>query len=191
MMCPQMTLPRVVLLLCLLLCPVQPQAADRNPEWAVPVASAGVPNLFRVTPEIYRSAQPEAADMKALEQMGIRTVISLRAFHGDRDKARGTKLALIAIPINTWDIDDKEVVLALRALREAQKPVLVHCQHGADRTGLIMAMYRMTEQGWSREQALDELQNGGYGFHPMWVNIIQYLRRVDVERIGAGATAPR
>jgi len=195
MMCPQIAPIRVwpLLFLCLfLLCPFQVRAAtERNPEWAVPVVSPNVPNLFRVTPGIYRSAQPEAADMKALEQMGIRTVISLRNFHGDVEKAKGTKLVLVSIPMNTWDIDDGAVIQALRALHDAQKPVLVHCQHGADRTGLIMAMYRMTEQGWSREKALDELQNGGYGFHPMWRNIIEYLRKVDVERIRAEVKAGR
>jgi uncharacterized protein (TIGR01244 family) len=187
MICPQSLPFRVFSFLFLfLLCLFQAQAAvGRNAEWAVPIASPSVPNLFRVTPDIYRSAQPEAADMKALEQMGIRTVISLRGFHGDREKAKGTKLVLISIPIHTWDIDDDEVIQALRALRDAEKPVLLHCQHGADRTGLIMAMYRMTEQGWSREKALDELQNGGYGFHPMWQNIIEYLRKIDVERIRA------
>ena len=195
MICPQIASARVwpLLFLCLfLLCPFQARAAtERNPEWAVPVILPGVPNLFRVTPDIYRSAQPDAADMKALEQMGIRTVISLRNFHGDVEKAKGTKLVLVSIPMNTWDIDDGAVIQALRALHDAQKPVLVHCQHGADRTGLIRAMYRMTEQGWSREKALDELQNGGYGFHPMWQNIIEYLQKVDVERIRAEVKAGR
>ena len=191
MIYPQSAPFRVLPFLCLFLfCLFQaPAAMGRNPDWAVPVTSPAVPNLFRVTPDIYRSAQPETADMQALERMGIRTVISLRGFHGDAEKAKGTKLILVSIPINTWDIDDDKVILALRALRDADKPVLVHCQHGADRTGLIMAMYHMIEQGWSREKALDELQNGGYGFHPMWVNIVEYLRKVDVERIRATVKA--
>ena len=62
-------------------------------------------------------------------------------------------------------------------------PYLVHCQHGADRTGTMVAMYRMVIQGWSREKAVDELVNGGYGFHPMWKNILEYLQNVNVEKI--------
>lgn len=61
--------------------------------------------------------------------------------------------------------------------------MLIHCQHGADRTGLVSALYRMVYQGWTREQALDELQHGGYGFHPIWQNITNYLKNVDVERL--------
>ena len=41
----------------------------------------------------------------------------------------------------------------------------------------------MVYQGWSKEQALDELQHGGYGFHAIWQNITRYLQRVDIERL--------
>lgn len=44
-------------------------------------------------------------------------------------------------------------------------------------------MYRMLYQGWSREEAIDELKNGGYGFHSMWKNIVDYLESVDVEKV--------
>ncbi|HET8706279.1 MAG TPA: hypothetical protein VFM46_08265, partial [Pseudomonadales bacterium] len=54
------------------------------------------------------------------------------------------------------------------------------CQHGADRTGVMSAMYRMVEQGWSKQEALDEMINGGYGFHPLWSNIIDYIKQVDI-----------
>ena len=59
-------------------------------------------------------------------------------------------------------------------------PVLVHCHHGADRTGLIIALYRLLSQGWSREAAIDELIHGGYGFHPIWANIPRYLQSADL-----------
>jgi protein tyrosine/serine phosphatase len=96
------------------------------------------------------------------------------------------------IGINTWDINDNNVILALRTLRSAQQqgPVLLHCQHGADRTGLITAMYRILYQSWTKEQALEELTQGGYGYHSMWKNIPDYLRRVDVEKIRQGVNLP-
>ena len=172
------------LFLALLLCSASfAAAADRPAAWAEPVVSPGVSNLHKVTDDLYRSAQPDTADMKALEAMGIRTVISLRALHSDDDEARGTSLILRRIPINTWSISVDEVVAALRMVRESEKPVLLHCQHGADRTGLVMAVYRVAEQGWSREEAMDEMLNGGYGFHSIWKNIPVFLQNADIDVI--------
>ena len=46
-------------------------------------------------------------------------------------------------------------------------------------------MYRMLYQGWPREKAIDELKNGGYGYHAVWKNIESYLKRVDVAALRA------
>ena len=71
-------------------------------------------------------------------------------------------------------------------LRDAHKgPFLIHCKHGADRTGLMSAMFRIVEQGWSKEAAIREMVNGGYGYHRVWGNIVRYIEQVDVERIRA------
>ena len=67
--------------------------------------------------------------------------------------------------------------------RPENGPFLIHCQHGADRTGLMSAMYRIIEQGWTKEAAIREMIEGGYGYHPMWRNIIRYIEQVDVEKI--------
>lgn len=87
--------------------------------------------------------------------------------------------------MNTWHIEDEDIIAALRAIRNAEKlgPVLLHCQHGADRTGVVTAMYRIVFQKWSKEKALDELQSGGFGYHAIWANIPRYLRTVDVDKI--------
>ncbi|KVL14370.1 dual specificity protein phosphatase family protein [Burkholderia cepacia] len=173
---------------------VQPAHADpasevsarpRPIKWAQGVTDAHVNNLHRITPTLYRSAQLSRADVPELQKLGIRKVISFRSFHADDSILAGTQIKMQRIRINTWDIRDEDMVAALKALRTADQdgPVLIHCQHGADRTGLVSALYRMVYQGWTREQALDELQHGGYGFHPIWQNITNYLKRVDVERL--------
>ncbi len=156
----------------------------RPAEWAVPV-EAQTPNLFRVTPNFYRSAQLKKENVPELESFGIKNVVSLRAFHSDKDLFKKTAIKTHRIKIYTWAIGDDEIVAALKAIRAAEKegPVLLHCQHGADRTGLVTAMYRVVYQGWDKEKALDELQNGGYGYHALWKNIPPYLRGVDVEKI--------
>ena len=119
-------------------------------------------------------------------------MVSLRSFNDDEKIFRGSGLALVRIPINTWNINDAQVADALRAIREAQKagPVLLHCLHGADRTGVISALYRMTEQGWRKDDARSEMFDGGYGYHTLWRNIPAYLRKVDPAAIQAAAAGP-
>lgn len=158
---------------------------DRPTQWAQSVPGVTVENLHRVTPVFYRSAQFSQDDVAQLQKLGIKTVISFRAFNSDDKILMGSGIAIARIPINTWDIDDEEVVQALKALRQAEQegPFLIHCQHGADRTGLISALYRVLYQGWSKEQALDEMKEGGYGFHSVWRNIPRYMNDVDIDAL--------
>jgi protein tyrosine/serine phosphatase len=154
----------------------------RPATWASPVALEGAPNLHRVTPDFYRSAQPSSEGFKALaKDPGIKTVVSLRAFNSDQNLAQGTGLNLIRIKIHTWHIETEDVVTALSEVRKAEAtgPVLLHCQHGADRTGLITALYRVLYQNWSKDAALDEMQRGNFGYHAVWGNIPRYVRRID------------
>lgn len=165
----------------------------RPAHWAEPIELEGVPNLHRITPMLYRSEQPTALGMRNLEKMGIRTVINLRAFNDDESEVRGTNLRTERTKILTWRVDDKHVIEVMSMLKQAENgPFLIHCQHGADRTGLMSAMYRMLEQNWSPEDALAELTDGGYGYHSMWRNIKRYVRSADVgklrEAIGGSST---
>lgn len=161
---------------------VEPRAAERPPEWAQPVALEGVPNLHRVTPFLYRSAQPSKAGMANLQTLGVKTVIDLRAYHSDAKLLKGTTLAALDLDVKTWRVKDADVVTVLQALRRRENgPFLIHCQHGADRTGLMSAMFRVVEQGWSKAAALRELREGGYGYHAVWKNIVRYIERVDVD----------
>ena len=158
------------------------EAPARNERWAQPIALDGVPNLHRLTPTLYRSEQPTALGFRNLEKMGIRTVINLRAFNSDDDEVRGTSLRTERVKILTWDVDDDHVIDVMRMLQKTENgPFLIHCQHGADRTGVMSAMYRMVEQHWSAEDALAELVDGGYGYHSIWRNIKRYVRSADVD----------
>ena len=160
--------------------PIPAAAAVRPVQWAEPVEMEGVSNLHRISPTLYRSEQPTALGMKNLERLGIRTIINLRAFNDDKDEVKGTSLRTERVKILTWRIDDKHVIEVMRMLKNSENgPFLIHCQHGADRTGLMSAMYRVLEQGWTPEDALTELIDGGYGYHSMWKNIVRYVRSVD------------
>jgi len=166
------------------------EAPARNERWAQPIALDGVPNLHRLTPTLYRSEQPTALGFQNLEKMGIRTVINLRAFNSDDDEVRGTSLRTERVKILTWDVDDDHVIDVMRMLQKTENgPFLIHCQHGADRTGLMSAMYRVLEQGWTVDDAVAELTGGGYGYHAMWKNILRYVRSADVDKLRAAIAA--
>lgn len=161
-------------------------AEQRNKDWATLIHEPG--NLYSVTPTFFRSALLRKDDVRRLQALGIKTVVSLRAFHNDEKVLKGSGIKPVSVPINTWDISDDKIIQALRAIRAAEQhgPVLLHCQHGADRTGLVTAMYRILYQGRSKEDALREMKEGGYGYHSVWKNIESYLRKVDVEAVRAG-----
>ncbi|MES9992145.1 MAG: tyrosine-protein phosphatase [Candidatus Thiodiazotropha sp.] len=168
-------------------------------EWAQPMLGSELANFYRLSNEVYRSKQPDDEDMSALEAMGMRAILNLREHHSDEDEARGNRLKLYRVPVNAGDIDDDFVVQALQVIAESEKPILIHCWHGSDRTGVVAAMYRMVFQEWTREQAIDELVNGGYGYHAnFYPNIERYLQTVDItaikQKVGVGldtATAIR
>ena len=159
--------------------------ATTGADFGAPIAISqeGVNNLYQITALIYRSAQPSAKGMQSLEAMGIDTVLNLRSFHRDDALLQDTRLHAIRIPLHAWDVDEDEedkLIAALQLLNNTKTPILVHCQHGSDRTGTIIALYRMVIQNWSKEQAIAEMIQPKFGFHGVWKNIIRYLNRVDV-----------
>lgn len=167
------------------------QAAERNPTWAAKVEQPGLPNLHRVAPDLYRSAQPTAAGLQAAEKLGIKTVVCLRAFHSDADEAKATKLKIERIHFNTWHPEDEDVVRFLKVItKPGNGPFLVHCQHGADRTGTMIAIYRIAVQGWKKDDAISEMTGGGYGYHTIWSNLIRYLKALDIDALKKQAGMP-
>ncbi len=156
--------------------------------WAVPMDRPGLPNLHRVSPGLYRGAQPTAEGMRELRKLGVRTVVNLRSFHSDRHEIGDTGLAYEHIFMKAWHPEDEDVVRFLQIVTDRDRtPVFVHCQHGADRTGTMCAVYRMVVQGWTREEALSEMTNGGFGFHEGWQNLLDYMDGLDVERLSRQA----
>ena len=159
-------------------------AAERSTNWATRVEQAGLPNLFRVSTNLYRCAQPTAEGLKAAEKLGIKTVISLRAFHSDKDEVESTKLRTERIRFNTWHPEDEDVIRFLKLVSNTNNgPYLIHCLHGADRTGTMIAIHRMAFEGWTKQEAIKEMTDGGFGYHTVWRNLIKYLNELDVEKL--------
>jgi protein tyrosine/serine phosphatase len=174
------------LLMCIVITAAAPAAAEhsgRPAEWATPVASEHLKNFYRLDDKVYRSAQPDRKGFQELQNLGIRNVLSFRDHHSDKDEAKGTTVRLYRIKMEAGEIRDEQVAEALKIIRTADGPVLIHCWHGSDRTGLISAMYRILYQDWSKDAAIDELMKGGYGYHAMYKNIPEYIRKVDILNI--------
>jgi protein tyrosine/serine phosphatase len=157
---------------------------QRDPRWASAIELRGVKNFFRVSDDLYRGAQPTEEGFRGLEKLGIKTVINLRALHSDEKKLRGRNLSYARIRFAIWHPEHEDVVRFLKIVTDpARTPVFVHCQRGADRTGMIVAIYRICVQGWSKADAIEEMTRGGYGFASTWRHLVRYIRKFDVERL--------
>ncbi len=160
------------------------QPSKRPVNWAEPIELQGVPNLHRVSPCLYRSAQPSAEGMENLRKLGIHTVVNLRSFHSDREEIGADGLGYISIPMKAWHPEWEDAVRFLRVATDTSlAPVLVHCQHGADRTGTMVAVYRAAVQGWTKEAALREMTEGGFGYHRVWRDLPRWFRKLDLNRL--------
>jgi tyrosine-protein phosphatase SIW14 len=165
-------------------CALNRVESTRPVQWATPVQLRGAANLYKVTDCLYRSEQPTEEGMKNLERLGIKTIINLRPLYSDSDEIKGTGLLVEELSVKAWHIEDEDVVRVLRIIRKRENgPFLIHCSYGADRVGVMIAMFRVVEQGWTKEEAIQEMVKGGYGFHWLWFRIPGYVKHADVERI--------
>lgn len=165
-------------------CSVYPPAEHRPSTWAAPAEAEGVPHLYKVSDVLYRGGQPTEAGMRALKNMGIKTVINLRLFHSDRDEIGETDLRMERIRMKAWHPEREDAVKFLRLVADpANAPVFVHCHYNADRTGAMCAIYRIVVQGWTKKEAIREMREGGFGFHGFWNNLVDWIDRLDVESL--------
>lgn len=140
----------------------------------------GLPNFAKVSDNLYRGAQPTAEGFRRLKEMGVKTVVNLRSFTSDRRKLRGTGLRYVHIYCKAWHPEDEDTIKFLKVMQDPDNYlVFVHCMQGADRTGYMVAAYRVVEQGWTIEEAVEEMHN--FGFHPIWRQISEYLEKFDGE----------
>jgi protein tyrosine/serine phosphatase len=144
----------------------------------------GLENFHKVSENLYRGAQPTTEGFGQLKELGIKTIVNLRSFHSDRNMMASRDFFYEHIYMKAWHPEDKEVVRFLEVVTDKSKqPVFVHCQHGADRTGTMCAVYRIIVQDWGKQEAVKEMTKGGFGFHSIWWNLIHYLQELDIYTI--------
>lgn len=183
-----MKMPTIKVIVCLFIAmgvaPAEASSIDRPATWAQPIKMEGVPNLHKVNEVLYRSAQPTATGMRNLKEMGVLTIVNLRSFHSDRSEIGDSGLAYEHIYMKAWHAEEEEAVRFLQILIDPKRtPALVHCQHGADRTGAMGAIYRVVVEGWSKDEAIREMTQGGFGFHEVWGNLPLWIKNLDPDRI--------
>lgn len=163
----------------------------RDPRWAQPVSHKVLSNFHKITDQLYRGAQPSKEGMQALKAMGIKTILNLRRLHSDRDEMGNLDFKYYHIKFNPFDPDHDEVVSFLKIVTDPDNyPLFFHCQHGADRTGMMSAVYRVVIQGWSREDAVAEMTKGGYGYHSIFKDVVKYVKKMDVAVLRKEAGLP-
>ncbi|WP_434036014.1 dual specificity protein phosphatase family protein [Formosa sp. 4Alg 33] len=139
-------------------------------------------NLYQLNADLYRSEQPSKKGMKEVQALGIKSVINLRRKHTDENKLKALDLDLYNIPLKAGTLDDNDIFTVLQTLQQAQKPVLIHCWHGSDRTGAIVAASRMVFENWSKDKAIAEFTDKRFGYHKkMYPNLIPLLESLDID----------
>jgi tyrosine-protein phosphatase SIW14 len=138
-----------------------------------------LPNFHQVNEHLYRGAQPKADGFRRLAQLGVRTVVNLREdddlANKEEAEARAAGLRYFNLPMKTTGRPaDEQVAKTLAILDNVEnQPVFVHCHHGEDRTGLIVAIYRIVHDGWTSERAKAEANH--FGMHPWETGMKDYI----------------
>ena len=143
---------------------------------------SGIKNAGKINGTLYRGAQPQMPALARLKELGVTTVVDLRG-EGSEERKREKKeaeslgLRFVSIPISGWSPPTNEQVAQFLALFRGPAPekVFVHCRFGDDRTGVMVATYRMAIEKWPSQQALKEMYFFGFnGFwHPAMIQFVK------------------
>ncbi len=190
----------LVLSLCFLLAgasapalPIPP--VPRPSEWATRVDGTCVANLYRIEDGLYRGAQPTAKGFQELAALGVQSVLNVAGGPGDDAYVEKGSLRLFHVPMSAFGLRDDRVLEALKIMADPHnRPLLIHCQQGADRTGAMVALYRVVVQGWTAEKAVEEMTRGGYHHSALWKDLETYVLKADAaairRKLGLGAKEP-
>lgn len=145
-----------------------------------------IPNFYQVDDILYRGGQPKQEGLKRLRSLGIRTVISLRGenkeLFQERESVKALGMNFYNLPMSVYKrpSDDQILTFLEIVLDKENQPVFVHCEAGRDRTGAIVAMYRVVVSGLTIKQAYKEAKRLGFwpyrGEVPELKNFIHQLK---------------
>ncbi|HEV3219997.1 MAG TPA: tyrosine-protein phosphatase [Candidatus Acidoferrales bacterium] len=138
----------------------------------------GLPNAARVSGAIYRGAQPSPEAYAELKKLGIAVVVDFRddreSIQSEKNRVESQGMAFVSIPWNARNDPSRDNVVAFfTTLHDnSGKKIFVHCERGADRTGTMIALYRITYDHWTPDQAVAEMDTFHY-----WSYLLPHLAR--------------
>jgi protein tyrosine phosphatase (PTP) superfamily phosphohydrolase (DUF442 family) len=156
----------------------------------------GVPNFRTVNDQVYGGGQPSSEGFRNLAAMGIKTVVDLRepGHRSDSEKklVKALGMKYVSVPMKGMKTPtSKQISHALKALRDDSKgPVFVHCRRGADRTGVVLACYRIEHDQWDNGRALREARSYGMSWYqiPLQRYVMAYKGHDKSESVASGAS---
>jgi protein tyrosine phosphatase (PTP) superfamily phosphohydrolase (DUF442 family) len=137
-----------------------------NPSQSAITQVAGVPNFHQVTERIFRGGQPEVRGWPELAKIGVKTVIDLRrpGEHSTLAESLAVSAAgmrYVNVPMDGFATPTETQLAVPLSVLDAGEPVFVHCKLGCDRTGTVIAAYRISRQSWENQKALAEARQMG------------------------------
>jgi protein tyrosine/serine phosphatase len=128
--------------------------------------SEGITNFGKVSDMLYRGAQPDEAGIEHLKALGVKLIINLRvpraALKAEPLEAASNGITYTNLPLAGFGRPSDADVLKILALIESSPgPIFIHCEHGCDRTGTIIACYRIHHDHWSADEAMREADKYG------------------------------
>jgi protein tyrosine/serine phosphatase len=126
----------------------------------------GIPNFHQVNEHVFRSGQPADGSWQDLAKFGVKIVIDLRRpdEHSTGAEAQAVAAAgmqYVNVPMKGVVAPSPEEMAKLLSILDSPDKVLVHCHRGADRTGAVIACYRISHDHWQNQQALQEAKSLG------------------------------
>jgi len=138
-----------------------------------------IENFGEVDTHYYRGGQPDRAGFGALERFGIKTVIDLRndAVRLEAEWVRGAGMQYFNLPLSTSrPASASETEYFLKLVNDGQNwPVFVHCRAGKHRTGEMTAIYRLTHDRWTADQAYQEMKRYKFYSFPFQGSLRDYV----------------
>lgn len=170
------------------------------PPYPIPINHKGLENTYQVSAQLYRGGQPTKEGYRYLASLGVKTVISLRLEQKpDKEFIESLGMKSIYIPVAPWTqskdirdlqrargshvpsfgITDRDVAHFLNIFfLQPQEKIFVHCRYGADRTGTMVALYRISIQNWSIEAAIAEMKDKRFGYRAwLFPSLLDYIRQ--------------
>lgn len=127
-----------------------------------------IDSFRKVDEYVYRGGKLDESDFDILKENSIRTIISLRGNDDltatEKTIAENKGIRFINIPLSVLrEPNPEEVELFLESvLKKENQPVYVHCTSGRDRTGAMIALYRVVVYGWGPKEAYEEAKSLGF-----------------------------